>query len=119
MFYLEGAHPHDVAGGVAVLLLDPAGDVEALLGRHLLAALAHQLLNEQSQVLARDGDALDGAANHKPLRHRYHMRHAVATVDHRPGQRAVRRALLGGQRRRQRQHRLRSRAVVAPPPSQS
>ena len=55
---------HDVLADVAVLLLDPAGDLELVLGRNArhLAALAHQVEHELGDVAAGDGDVLDREA---------------------------------------------------------
>ena len=75
---------HDVLAHVAVLLLDLACDLELVLGRHVrhLAALAHEVKHELGDVAPCDGNVLDRAPDHVPLRTGDDVRDTVAGVEH-------------------------------------
>jgi hypothetical protein len=97
----------DVLTHVRVVLLDLPGDLELVLGRHLchLAALAHQVEHELRDVPPGDRDVLDGAADHVAFGAGDDVRDAVARVDDRARERAVRHAVRGPGRG-ERQHGL-------------
>jgi len=69
-----------------VLLLDALRDLERVLGRHGLAAVAHHLLDESSDVAAGERDVPDARADHVALDDRDDVRHAVSRVDNCSGE---------------------------------
>ena len=85
----------DILTHVSVVFLDPAGDLQLVLGGHLrhLATLPHQVEYKLRDVPPGDRDVFDGAADHVALRTGDDMGHAVARVDDRAGERAVRDAV--------------------------
>jgi len=87
----------DILTHVRIVFLHLPGDLELVFGRHLrhLAALPHQVEHKLGDVPPGDRDVLDGAPDHVALGDGDDVRHAVARVDDRAGERAVRHAVRG------------------------
>uniref|UniRef100_A0A1I8GGM3 ANK_REP_REGION domain-containing protein n=1 Tax=Macrostomum lignano TaxID=282301 RepID=A0A1I8GGM3_9PLAT len=97
----------DVRAHVAVALLDGLGGVHAHVRRDAHLAFAQQLLNEESDVAAGDGDMLNAAADDVAVGHRDDVGDTVAGVYDNPGEGSL--ALRpGGPAGGQGQHRLHS-----------
>lgn len=81
----------DITADIGIVLLDALRDLEHVfrwdVGR--LAAVSEQLLGEEGEVLAGNGDVLDGGANDIAVGYRNDVGDTITRVDHSAGKRAV------------------------------
>mmetsp|Transcript_8825 Transcript_8825/g.17810 ORF Transcript_8825/g.17810 Transcript_8825/m.17810 type:complete len:278 (-) Transcript_8825:231-1064(-) len=94
-----------VRAHIAVLLLDPFSHLHGVVRRDGGLAFPHKQLDEVGDVAPREGDVLDARADHVTVRDGNNVCHAVTSVDHRAGERALD-DLLRGPRRSQSEDRL-------------
>ena|SRR6267154_1646490 len=87
----------DILTHVRIVFLYLPGDLKLVLRRYLrhLATLSHQVKYELRDVSPCNRDVFDGAADHIALGAGDHMGHAVARVDDRARERAVRDTVRG------------------------
>ena len=87
----------DILTHIRIVFLNLPGDFKLILGRYLrhLSTLSHQVEYELRDVSPSNRDVFDGAADHIALSAGDHMGHAVARVDDRARESAVRDAVRG------------------------
>ena len=87
----------DILAHIRIVLLYLPGDLKLVLRRYLrhLATLSHQVKYELRDVSPGNRDVFDGAADHIALGAGDHMGHAIARVDNRARERAVRDTVRG------------------------
>lgn len=83
---------------ITVVLLDPLGDPQLVLGRDIgrLAPVSEELLDERRDVFAGDRDVLDRRADHVALGNGDRVGDSVSRVNDDSGERSVRRVVRPG-----------------------